>query len=137
MIKLNDYLVHFLVPDRVTSTKIYHKEFVDILEDGILYRWKLEFKKEERSMMITEKRNVKTSPNCITRDVTAWENVIKEKERKSFATIMVCVTMTQMSATLCKPARSKFSPRTISQNSSVSSRSGLSRTQRGRPKSAA
>eukprot|EP00957_Ditylum_brightwellii_P091883 6996064-Ditylum_brightwellii.AAC.1 len=46
MIKLNDYLVHFPVLDKVTATKISHEEFVDILEDGILYQWKLEFKKE-------------------------------------------------------------------------------------------
>eukprot|EP00957_Ditylum_brightwellii_P118986 9075001-Ditylum_brightwellii.AAC.1 len=46
MIKLNDYLVQFPVPDEVTATKISHKEFVDILENGILYQWKLEFKKE-------------------------------------------------------------------------------------------
>eukprot|EP00957_Ditylum_brightwellii_P019311 1457506-Ditylum_brightwellii.AAC.1 len=46
MIKLHDYLVHFLVPDGVTATKISCKEFVDILEDGILYQWKLEFEKE-------------------------------------------------------------------------------------------
>eukprot|EP00957_Ditylum_brightwellii_P175264 13342961-Ditylum_brightwellii.AAC.1 len=46
MIKLNDYLVQFLVPDGVTATKISCKEFVNILEDGIPYQWKLEFKKE-------------------------------------------------------------------------------------------
>eukprot|EP00957_Ditylum_brightwellii_P190124 14473209-Ditylum_brightwellii.AAC.1 len=46
MIKLNDYLAHFLVPDGVTATKISCKEFVDILENGIPYQWKLEFKKE-------------------------------------------------------------------------------------------
>eukprot|EP00957_Ditylum_brightwellii_P119540 9120473-Ditylum_brightwellii.AAC.1 len=46
MIKLNDYLVHFPVLDEVTTTKISSEEFVDILEDGILYQWKLEFKKE-------------------------------------------------------------------------------------------
>eukprot|EP00957_Ditylum_brightwellii_P107311 8188080-Ditylum_brightwellii.AAC.1 len=36
----------FPVPDRVTATKIYHKEFIDVLEDGIPYQWKLEFEKE-------------------------------------------------------------------------------------------
>eukprot|EP00957_Ditylum_brightwellii_P122210 9319610-Ditylum_brightwellii.AAC.1 len=46
MIKLNDYLVQFPVPGRVTATKIPCEEFVDVLEDGILYQWKLEFKKE-------------------------------------------------------------------------------------------
>eukprot|EP00957_Ditylum_brightwellii_P054401 4121899-Ditylum_brightwellii.AAC.1 len=46
MIKLNDYLVHFPVPDRVTATKIAHKEFVDVLEDRVPYQWKLEFEKE-------------------------------------------------------------------------------------------
>eukprot|EP00957_Ditylum_brightwellii_P190729 14520270-Ditylum_brightwellii.AAC.1 len=46
IIKLNYYLVHFLVPDGVTATKISRKEFVDTLEDGILYQWKLEFKEE-------------------------------------------------------------------------------------------
>eukprot|EP00957_Ditylum_brightwellii_P145441 11074982-Ditylum_brightwellii.AAC.1 len=46
MIKLNDYLVHFPVPDRITATKISCKEFVDVIEDGILYQWKLEFEME-------------------------------------------------------------------------------------------
>eukprot|EP00957_Ditylum_brightwellii_P081739 6218421-Ditylum_brightwellii.AAC.1 len=46
MIKLNDYLVNFPVPEGVATTKISRKEFVDILEDGIPYQWKLEFKKE-------------------------------------------------------------------------------------------
>eukprot|EP00957_Ditylum_brightwellii_P123058 9382966-Ditylum_brightwellii.AAC.1 len=46
MIKLNDYLVHCPVPDGVTATKITHKEFVDVLEDGVPYQWKLEFKKK-------------------------------------------------------------------------------------------
>eukprot|EP00957_Ditylum_brightwellii_P178464 13594297-Ditylum_brightwellii.AAC.1 len=46
MIKLNDYLVNFPVPDSVTATKISHKEFVDILGDGIPYQWKLDFEKE-------------------------------------------------------------------------------------------
>eukprot|EP00957_Ditylum_brightwellii_P141501 10779301-Ditylum_brightwellii.AAC.1 len=44
--KLNDYLVHFPVPDGVTATKISCKDFVDVLEDRIPYQWKLEFKKE-------------------------------------------------------------------------------------------
>eukprot|EP00957_Ditylum_brightwellii_P011863 893972-Ditylum_brightwellii.AAC.1 len=59
------------------------------------------------------------------------ENAIKEKERKSIATTMVCVTMTQTSMTLCKPAGSMFSPHTISWNSRGSGRSGLSRTPKG------
>eukprot|EP00957_Ditylum_brightwellii_P044268 3358279-Ditylum_brightwellii.AAC.1 len=46
MIKINEYLVHFPVPDGVTATKISRKEFVDILEDGIPCQWKLELKKE-------------------------------------------------------------------------------------------
>eukprot|EP00957_Ditylum_brightwellii_P205439 15343908-Ditylum_brightwellii.AAC.1 len=46
MVKLNDYLVQHPVPDRVRATKISCMEFVDVLEDGILYQWKLEFKKE-------------------------------------------------------------------------------------------
>eukprot|EP00957_Ditylum_brightwellii_P079284 6029002-Ditylum_brightwellii.AAC.1 len=46
IIKLNDYLVHFPVPDGVTATKISCEEFINVLEDGIPYQWKLEFKKE-------------------------------------------------------------------------------------------
>eukprot|EP00957_Ditylum_brightwellii_P073031 5549793-Ditylum_brightwellii.AAC.1 len=46
MIKLNDYLVQFPVLDGVTATKISCKQFLDVLEDGIMYQWKLEFKKE-------------------------------------------------------------------------------------------
>eukprot|EP00957_Ditylum_brightwellii_P081086 6166983-Ditylum_brightwellii.AAC.1 len=46
MIKLNGYLVHFLVPGGVTTMKISCEEFADILEDRIPYQWKLEFKKE-------------------------------------------------------------------------------------------
>eukprot|EP00957_Ditylum_brightwellii_P130180 9929568-Ditylum_brightwellii.AAC.1 len=37
---------HFLVPDRVTATKISCEEFIDVLEDRIPYQWKLKFKKE-------------------------------------------------------------------------------------------
>eukprot|EP00957_Ditylum_brightwellii_P071288 5419153-Ditylum_brightwellii.AAC.1 len=47
MIKLNDYLEFFPVPDCVTTTKIPCEEFVDVLEDGVRYQWKLEFKKEK------------------------------------------------------------------------------------------
>eukprot|EP00957_Ditylum_brightwellii_P145235 11061671-Ditylum_brightwellii.AAC.1 len=39
-------ILHFPVPDGVTAIKISHEEFVDVLEDRILYQWKLEFKKE-------------------------------------------------------------------------------------------
>eukprot|EP00957_Ditylum_brightwellii_P055049 4172692-Ditylum_brightwellii.AAC.1 len=46
MIKLNNYLESFPVPDRVTAEKISREEFVDVLEDGIPYQWKLEFEKE-------------------------------------------------------------------------------------------
>eukprot|EP00957_Ditylum_brightwellii_P182871 13929791-Ditylum_brightwellii.AAC.1 len=35
MIKLNDYLEKFPVPDGVTAKKISREEFVDLLEDGI------------------------------------------------------------------------------------------------------
>eukprot|EP00957_Ditylum_brightwellii_P149290 11370466-Ditylum_brightwellii.AAC.1 len=35
MIKLNDYLVHFPVPDGVAAMKIACKEFVNMLEDGV------------------------------------------------------------------------------------------------------
>eukprot|EP00957_Ditylum_brightwellii_P166702 12690170-Ditylum_brightwellii.AAC.1 len=35
-----------------------------------------------------ERRNIKTSPSCVTRSVMVWENVSKEKGRKSIATIM-------------------------------------------------
>eukprot|EP00957_Ditylum_brightwellii_P019164 1444518-Ditylum_brightwellii.AAC.1 len=38
--------LHFPVPDGMTATKISCEEFVDVLEDGILYQWKPEFKKE-------------------------------------------------------------------------------------------
>eukprot|EP00957_Ditylum_brightwellii_P203113 15333273-Ditylum_brightwellii.AAC.1 len=46
MIKLHDYLEFFPVPDGVTTTKIACEEFVDVLEDGVPYQWKLDFKKE-------------------------------------------------------------------------------------------
>eukprot|EP00957_Ditylum_brightwellii_P045148 3423371-Ditylum_brightwellii.AAC.1 len=46
MIKLNDYLVQFPVPDGVTAVKISCKEFVNELKDGIPYQWKLEFERE-------------------------------------------------------------------------------------------
>eukprot|EP00957_Ditylum_brightwellii_P196447 14967921-Ditylum_brightwellii.AAC.1 len=46
MIKQNEYLVQFPVTDGVTATNISCQKFVDVLEDGILYQWKLEFKKE-------------------------------------------------------------------------------------------
>eukprot|EP00957_Ditylum_brightwellii_P056942 4316271-Ditylum_brightwellii.AAC.1 len=44
--KLNDHSVHFLVLDGVTATKISCNDFVDVLEDRIPYQWKLEFEKE-------------------------------------------------------------------------------------------
>eukprot|EP00957_Ditylum_brightwellii_P098516 7504817-Ditylum_brightwellii.AAC.1 len=47
MIKLNDYLEFYPIPDSVTTMKIARKEFVDVLEDRVPYQWKLEFKKEE------------------------------------------------------------------------------------------
>eukprot|EP00957_Ditylum_brightwellii_P075721 5754742-Ditylum_brightwellii.AAC.1 len=60
------------------------------------------------------------------------------KTTESFlVTIMVCVTMTQRSATLYKLAGSMFSPHTVSWSSRDSGRSGLSRTPKSRPKSAA
>eukprot|EP00957_Ditylum_brightwellii_P038815 2933650-Ditylum_brightwellii.AAC.1 len=46
MIKLNDFLEFFPVPDGVTTTKIPREEFVSVLEGGVPYQWKLEFKKE-------------------------------------------------------------------------------------------
>eukprot|EP00957_Ditylum_brightwellii_P159486 12140434-Ditylum_brightwellii.AAC.1 len=46
MIKSNDYLEIFPIPDSVTTMKIPREEFVDMLEDRVLYQWKLEFKKE-------------------------------------------------------------------------------------------
>eukprot|EP00957_Ditylum_brightwellii_P186993 14241216-Ditylum_brightwellii.AAC.1 len=49
MIKLNDYLEFFPVQDSVTATKIACEEFVDVLEDRVLYQWKLEFKKEKEA----------------------------------------------------------------------------------------
>ena len=46
MIKLNDHLKKFPVPDGVTAKKISREEFVDLLEDGVPYQWKMEFEKE-------------------------------------------------------------------------------------------
>eukprot|EP00957_Ditylum_brightwellii_P042565 3223085-Ditylum_brightwellii.AAC.1 len=84
-----------------------------------------------------ERGNIKTTPSCVTRDVMVQENVIKANERKSIVTIMVCVTMAQTSATLCRAKGSMCSPHTVLQNSRGSSRSSLLRTPKGRPKGAA
>eukprot|EP00957_Ditylum_brightwellii_P169722 12918429-Ditylum_brightwellii.AAC.1 len=46
MIKLNDYVEFFPVPDSVTATKIAREKFVDVLENGVPYQWKLDFEKE-------------------------------------------------------------------------------------------
>eukprot|EP00957_Ditylum_brightwellii_P067668 5136184-Ditylum_brightwellii.AAC.1 len=46
MIKLNDYFVNFPVPQGVKAIKLSHEEFVNVLEDGIPFQWKLEFEKE-------------------------------------------------------------------------------------------
>jgi hypothetical protein len=46
MIKLNDYLANFLIPEKVEATKLSYKDFIDTLEDGTPLQWKLEFKKE-------------------------------------------------------------------------------------------
>eukprot|EP00957_Ditylum_brightwellii_P133406 10170988-Ditylum_brightwellii.AAC.1 len=43
---LNDYLVDFSIPEGVTTTKFSSKEFVNVLEDGIPFQWKLEFEKK-------------------------------------------------------------------------------------------
>eukprot|EP00957_Ditylum_brightwellii_P119051 9080546-Ditylum_brightwellii.AAC.1 len=66
--------------------------------------------------------NIKTIPSLVTRDIMVWENIIKEKERNSFATIMVCFSMTWTSTTLCKLEGSMFSPDTALQNSRGSGR---------------
>eukprot|EP00957_Ditylum_brightwellii_P098027 7466975-Ditylum_brightwellii.AAC.1 len=86
---------------------------------------------------MTEKKNIKTSQNCIKRDVMLRENVTKENERKSDVTIMVCVTIAQTCVTLCKPTGIMFSPHIASQNSRGSIRSSLSRIPKGGPKSTA
>eukprot|EP00957_Ditylum_brightwellii_P182159 13878494-Ditylum_brightwellii.AAC.1 len=46
MIKLNDYLEFSPVLDGVTTMNIAREEFVNMLEDRVLYQWNLEFKKE-------------------------------------------------------------------------------------------
>eukprot|EP00957_Ditylum_brightwellii_P127302 9706588-Ditylum_brightwellii.AAC.1 len=86
---------------------------------------------------MTERENIKTNPNCVTRDVTVWENITKEKERESFVTIMICVTMAQISTTLCRATGSMFSPYTVSRNNRGSSSPSLSRIPKGGPKSMA
>eukprot|EP00957_Ditylum_brightwellii_P027207 2056748-Ditylum_brightwellii.AAC.1 len=43
---MNYYFVDFPVPDKIEATKLFHKEFVDVLEDEVMLQWKLEFKKE-------------------------------------------------------------------------------------------
>jgi hypothetical protein len=86
----------------------------------------------KRDGMVGE--NVKTSQHCIMRDAKVQENIMLESSRKGFVTIMVCVTMAQRSATLCKAAGSTFSPRTVLWNSRGSGRSSLSWTLKGRPK---
>eukprot|EP00957_Ditylum_brightwellii_P036638 2775683-Ditylum_brightwellii.AAC.1 len=106
MIKLNDYLVHFPVPIRVEATKISCEEFVDVLEDGILHQWKLEFVKEGFDSSSSTHKEVldvcvhleeeelekllgkkiahakKEHDNDKKRNVTVQENIIKEKEIK-------------------------------------------------------
>eukprot|EP00957_Ditylum_brightwellii_P071687 5449925-Ditylum_brightwellii.AAC.1 len=37
MIKLNDYLELFPIPDSITATKIAREEFINVLEDGVPY----------------------------------------------------------------------------------------------------
>eukprot|EP00957_Ditylum_brightwellii_P200896 15314127-Ditylum_brightwellii.AAC.1 len=49
MIKLNDYLVNFPVPNKVEATKMSHNKFVDVLEDRVPLQWKLELQKEEEA----------------------------------------------------------------------------------------
>eukprot|EP00957_Ditylum_brightwellii_P127040 9684783-Ditylum_brightwellii.AAC.1 len=84
-----------------------------------------------------EKENVKTSQNHIMRDVMVGENVMLESAKEDFLTIIVCVTMSQRSATLCKPTGSTFSPCNVSRNNRGASRSSLSRTPKGKPRNAA
>eukprot|EP00957_Ditylum_brightwellii_P108574 8281007-Ditylum_brightwellii.AAC.1 len=44
--KLNDNLVNFPIPEGMNATKLSQEEFVDVLEDGIPLKWKLEFEKK-------------------------------------------------------------------------------------------
>eukprot|EP00957_Ditylum_brightwellii_P027071 2046796-Ditylum_brightwellii.AAC.1 len=77
MIKLNDYLVHFPVPDGVTATKISCEEFIDVLEDRISYQWKLEFEKEEfdsSSSTLKEFLDV-----CVRLEETELQKLLKKK----------------------------------------------------------
>eukprot|EP00957_Ditylum_brightwellii_P114077 8697930-Ditylum_brightwellii.AAC.1 len=77
MIKLNGYLVHFPVPDGVTATKISCTEFVDILEDGIPYQWKLEFEKESfdsSSSMLKEFLDV-----CVLLEEAELQKLLRKK----------------------------------------------------------
>eukprot|EP00957_Ditylum_brightwellii_P018720 1406517-Ditylum_brightwellii.AAC.1 len=77
MIKLNNYLVQFPVPDRVTAMKISCDKFVDILGDGIPYQWKLEFEKEgfnSRSSMLKEFLDV-----CVCLEEAELQKLLRKK----------------------------------------------------------
>eukprot|EP00957_Ditylum_brightwellii_P101181 7710872-Ditylum_brightwellii.AAC.1 len=77
MIKLNDYLEFFPVPDNVTAMKIACKEIVNVLEDGVPYQWKLEFKKEEfdsSSSTLKEYLDI-----CVRLEETELQKPLKKK----------------------------------------------------------
>eukprot|EP00957_Ditylum_brightwellii_P057331 4346276-Ditylum_brightwellii.AAC.1 len=80
MIKLNDYLVHFPVLDRVTATKIACEDLVDVLEDGVLYQWKLEFEKEGFD---SSSSTLKEFPDvCVRLEEAELQNPLKKKRAR-------------------------------------------------------
>eukprot|EP00957_Ditylum_brightwellii_P129444 9874743-Ditylum_brightwellii.AAC.1 len=81
MIKLNDHLEFFPVPEGVTATKIACEEFVDVLEDGVPYQWKLEFKKEgfdSSSSMLKEFLDV-----CVRLEEAELQKPLKKKTARA------------------------------------------------------
>eukprot|EP00957_Ditylum_brightwellii_P001900 146220-Ditylum_brightwellii.AAC.1 len=77
MIELNGYLVQFPVMDGVTATKISREEFIDVLEDEILYQWKLEFEKEGfdlSSSMLQEFLDM-----CVHLEETELQKLLRKK----------------------------------------------------------
>eukprot|EP00957_Ditylum_brightwellii_P188198 14326791-Ditylum_brightwellii.AAC.2 len=153
MIKINDYLVHFLVPDGVTATKISRKEFIDVLEDRILYQWKLEFEKEGFNLSsstleefldvcvhLEEAELQKLLRKMIARARKNHDDNGKKKHQdkpKSRHERCHGLGKRHQGKRKKKATGSTFSPRTISQNSRGSGRSVLSRMPKGRPKSMA
>eukprot|EP00957_Ditylum_brightwellii_P100596 7667815-Ditylum_brightwellii.AAC.1 len=136
--------------------KISCEEFVNVLEDRIPYRWKLEFNKEGSNLsfsMLKEfldtcvhlkeaelQKPLRKTITCVKKEHDKDRKRKCQDKPKSHHERRHGLGkqhQEKRKKKYCNYHGSMFSPHTASQNSRGSDRSGLSRTLKGRPKSAA